>query len=176
MTNETKKIYDDFGNSYGYFHIFSILTLVILIFGICINIIMIVFVCKSLVEGVKLTILCCQSCASAENLGSCVQNMTKYAMTNPLLIQCILSVLALISKSAEMVYSKEARSKVKDEKDFNEICEHMISNEKSIGIMIALLVIVICCTLAKYFLDKYYFNKKLFQNINIPMEINVPIS
>ena len=59
MTNETKKIYDDFGNSYGYFHIFSILTLVILIFGICINIIMIVFVCKSLVEGVKLTIFCC---------------------------------------------------------------------------------------------------------------------
>ena len=52
----------------------------------------------------------------------------------------------------------------------------MISNEKSIGIMIALLVIVICCTLAKYFLDKYYFNKKLIQNINIPMEINVPIS
>ena len=176
MTNETKKIYDDFGNSYGYFHIFSILTLVILIFGISINIIMIVFVCKSIVEGAKLTVFCCLSCASAENLGSCVQNMTKYSMTNPLLIQCIISALALISKSAEMVYSKEARSRVKDEKDFSEVCEHMISNEKSIGIMIALLVIVICCTFAKYFLDKYYFNKKLIQNINIPMGINVPIS
>lgn len=176
ITNDTQKIYNDFYSSFGYFNIFSLLTLIILIFNLCWNVIMITFVCASVEKGVEWTINCCQCCVSQKDLPSFIQWMIKLATFNPLMGQCVIAILALISKCGEIVYSKEARSRVKNEINFGTIYKDMISNEKYIGIMIALLVIIICCSLAYKLLDKYYFNKKAMPTIHIPMSMNVPIT
>ena len=75
-----------------------------------------------------------------------------------------------------MVKSKKTRGIIKEEITFNEIYNTMTKNEKSIGIVIALLAIVICCSIAKYFFDRYVMSKNAETNVNIPMEVNVPIS
>jgi len=176
MPNETHQLYTDFKDSYSSFETFSIISMVISIVLICFNFMVVVFVCFSIIEGVKCANTCCLCLTLSQSTANCLQCIIETAIKSPLVMQSIISLIALIINSIMMVKSKKARGIIKEENYFNEIYKNMINNEKSIGIVIALLVIVICCSIAKYFFDRYVLKKNAEINVNIPKEVNVPIS
>ena len=176
MPNETQQMYTDFKDSYSSFETFSIISMVISILLICFNFMVVVFVCFSIIEGVKCANTWCFCLTLSQSTANCLQCIIETAIKSPLVMQSIISLIALIINSIMMVKSKKTRGIIKEEITFNEIYNNMTKNEKSIGIVIALLAIVICCSIAKYFFDRYVLKKNAEINVNIPMEVNVPIS
>ena len=135
------------------FYLIPYFIIIIIMFSL--NLIIIIFRCISMEEGIKCAATCCMCCG--KDLPACIEGITKCALFHPLITQCILEGIFFIVSCVHLKNAKKLKSKIPS--SYMDIYNDMVHYEKCLTINIVVSIFLFSFTVAYHFLDKCCSNQ-----------------